>query len=76
MHADDARYDGVACAIEDLGAGRRLSGRGRADRVDVAVGDDDGLIFFGCGSCTVDDTYVIQDEYRRVDGDKGGYVGR
>jgi hypothetical protein len=67
VHADEAGDDGVAVEIDDGGAG---SGGGFfGDAGDLAVFDEDGLIFEGRGAGAVDDADVGEENGWGVDFD-------
>ena len=67
MHADEAGDDGVAVEVDDLGVA--VCGRGRRDAGDLAVFDEDGLVFYGCGAGAVYDSDVFEDNCVGVDFD-------
>ena len=70
VHAHKAGNDGVAGAVEDLGAGGDGGGGCRPDGLDLAVGDDNGLVVAGSRAGAVDDADVVEDEDGGVDGDE------
>ena len=71
MHADHPGDYGVAGVVDGLSASRDGDGRGRPDGGDLAVIDDDGLVFGGSGATTVDDAHVRQGDGGRADGEEG-----
>ena len=76
VHPDQAGNDGVAVQVEDLGVGGDGCLRGVADRLDAAVGGDNGLVV-ACGSAgAVDDFDMSERDRRSVHGDEGFDLGR
>ena len=64
VHADQAGDHGGAGEVEELRAGGRLdAAHGR----DLAVVDDDGLVFERRGAGAIDDAHVLQRNHGSVD---------
>jgi len=74
VHADEAGDDGVAFEVDDgdVGCGLGVFGDAR----DLAVFDEDRLIFEGGGAGAVDDADVREKDLRGVDFDVLEDVGR
>ncbi len=84
VHADEAGDDGVAVEVDDLDLvwGVAVCGRGRRDAGDLAVFDEDGLVFEGSGAGAVDDADVGEEDLGSCDldvlcygGSEGGGLG-
>src|SRR5271170_291371 len=72
VHADEAGDDGVAAEVDDCGAGG--GGGFFGDAGDLAVLDEDGLVFEGGGARAVDDAGVGEEDGGGVDFDVSEYV--
>jgi len=73
VHADEAGDDGAAVEIDDRCAG--AGGGFFGDAGDLAVFDEDGLVFEGSGAGAVDDADVGEKDVRGADFDVSGYRG-
>ncbi len=72
MHPHDAGDDGLSGQVQHPGAGRIGDAKSRADHTrNLAIDDIDPLVFARRGTGTVDDSYVLEDEHRRIFGDVG-----
>src|SRR5208282_3641712 len=73
---DHAGDDGVAVQVENLGVGGDGCLCGVADRLDAAVGNDNGLVI-ACGSAGAVDNFDMSERDRgSVHGDEGFDLGR
>ena len=71
VHADHPGDYGVAGVVDGLSASRMVTDAAGHDGGDLAVIDDDGLVFGGSGTTTVDDAHVRQGDGGRADGEEG-----
>ncbi len=70
VHADQAGDDGVAVEVEDFGVGSGWEVF--RDAGDLAVFDEDGLVFEGGGAGAVDDADVGEESPGAIDSDEFG----
>ena len=67
VHPHQAGNHRVAGTVHRLRALRNLHRSGRANRLNLAVGNHHRPVFRGGGAGPIDHPHMIQDEYRRVD---------
>ena len=70
MHAHQTGQDRVAFEIEYLGARRNIRSCARADRLDLAVSDNDGLIVARRGAGSIDHAHMGQRNHRSFNPDE------
>ena len=70
MHSHQAGDDGVAGAVHPLRTRRDLRGRSRADGLNFATRDHDGLVVLRRSTCPIDDPNVVKNEDWRIDIDE------
>src|SRR5712692_2931426 len=70
VHAYQSGQDCVAFEIENLRASRYVRSCARPNRLNLLVGDNDGLIFERRGAHAIDHAYVGQSDYRRFCADE------
>ena len=65
MHPDDAGDHRLASSASIVRApGGTVTLRGRADRGNLAIANDDRLVRFGCGASTIDERRVRESDDR------------